>query len=118
MADITFEIFRDGTEIPVIYTEEVLNDFRANKIDLIDRQLTSLCNKAYEDAVADGDDARLGVIGPLIREGLDDANNSQVAQCILWLAVRHPEITGLDILLDHYQFRSLSGPNGSPPTIN
>ncbi len=117
MADITFEIFRDGTEIPVIYTEEVLDDFRDNKIDLVDRQLASLCSGAYEDGMA-ADDARLGVIGPLIREGLDAANNSQVAQCILWLAVRHPEITGLDILLDRYQFRSLSGPNGSAPTIN
>ncbi len=118
MADITFEIFRDGTEIPVIYTEEVLADFRANKIDSVDRQLASLCAKAYEDGPAASDDARLGVIGPLIREGLDDANNGQVAQCILWLAVRHPEITGLDILLDRYQFRSLSAPNGSGPTIN
>ncbi|MCP5371632.1 MAG: hypothetical protein H6907_07850 [Hyphomicrobiales bacterium] len=118
MADITFEIFKDGGQVPVTYTDDVLDEFRRNKVGLVDAQIEKLRRQTFPDRDDDDDGADLAVVGPLIQGALDDGDERVVAQCVLWLAVRHPDITGLDIAFGRYQFVSSRDSRGDAARVN
>ncbi|GAB6053892.1 hypothetical protein JCM17960_27120 [Magnetospira thiophila] len=95
---LAFEIFRDGEEIPVIYSIEVLTDFRLTKLSRVEQLLDETCARTFEALdIPPGADPRLGIIGPTIHNALKEDNQQIISQCVLWLAVRHPEIWGVEI---------------------
>ncbi|MCB2099523.1 MAG: hypothetical protein KDE22_01545 [Rhodobacterales bacterium] len=123
MADRTFTITKDGDEIPVIYTDDVLSEFRENKVALVDAEIETLRDRLFDrdDPPADaprGADTRLGIVGPLIMEALDEGKETVVAQCVLWLAARHPEITGLEIFFGQFRYVSTAGADGASSMVH
>ncbi len=109
--EFAFEIFRDGEEIPVTYTPRVLEDFRRTKLDRVEAMLDDLSRERFDDEdLPDDADPRLGVVGPMIAHALGDDDQQILAQCVLWLAVRHPEIWGIEIEPDILTYLSSAGP--------
>ncbi|CCQ73526.1 hypothetical protein [Magnetospira sp. QH-2] len=114
---ITFEIFREGEEIPVIYTPEILTDFRQTKLTRVEAMLDETCARAFDALeIPPGADARLGIVGPTIQNALKEDNEQIVSQCVLWLAVRHPEIWGLEI--EQGELTYLATSEDSPMRVN
>ncbi len=109
-SEFAFEIFRDGEEIPVTYTPLVLEDFRRTKLDRVEAMLDDLSREQFDDdEFPEGADPRLGVIGPMIAHALGEDDQQVIAQCVLWLAIRHPEIWGLEIQPGNLTYLSSAG---------
>ncbi len=114
-----FDIYKDGTEIPVVYTEDALADFKATKTELMDREIDKVWNATFGAASElDRDQGRLGIAAHLINDALEAKDNQRLDQCVLWIAARYPHITGLNILLGQFYFQSTEASDGTPPTLH
>ncbi len=119
MSKLQFDIYKDGTDIPVVYTEDALADFKATKTALMDREIDKVWDATFgADSELDRDQGRLGIAAHLINDALEAKDNRRLGQCVLWIVASHPRITGLNILLGKFYFQSTEAADGTPPTMH
>ncbi len=119
MSKRQFDIHKDGTEIPVVYTEDVLADFKATKTEIMDREIDKVWDATFgADSELDRDDGRLGIVAHLINDALEAKDNQRAGQCVLWIVARYPHITGLNILLGRFYFQSAGASEETRPTLH
>ncbi len=119
MAKRQFDIYKDGTEIPVVYAEDALADFKATKTELMDREIDKVWDATFgADSALDRDQGRLGIAAHLINDALEAKDNQRLGQCVLWIVARHPHITGLNILLGKFYFQSTEAADEPRPTLH
>jgi len=107
MSEKKFDIYKDGNETPVTYTDEILADFRGTKAGLMDQEIDKVWDATFgAGSELDQDEGRLGIVAHLLNDALDAGDNQRISQCVLWLKVRYPEISGLNILLGQFHFQS------------
>jgi hypothetical protein len=119
MSKRQFDIYKDGSEIPVVYTDEALADFKATKSEIMDREIDKVRDTTFgADSELDLDDGRLGIVAHIMGDALEANDNRRLGQCVLWIATRHPHITSLNILFGRFYFQSIEAADGTPPTLH
>jgi len=103
-SDLSFLIAMDGAPYPVRFDPTVLDEFQRDHVDTMDLELRKFSDEWFGPTFFLERDNRLGVIAPLIRDALEEDNGILVAKYVLWLAARYPEITGIRIHEDTYEF--------------
>jgi hypothetical protein len=102
--DLSFLIAMDGNPYPVRFDPSVLDEFQRDHVDTMDLELRKFSDEWFGPSFFLDRENRLGVIAPLIRDALEENNGILVAKYVLWLAARYPEITGIRIQQDTYEF--------------
>jgi len=102
--DLSFLIAMDGAPYPVRFDPTVLDEFQRDHVESMDLELRKFSDEWFGPTFFLERDNRLGVIAPLIRDALEENNGVLIAKYVLWLASRYPEITGIRIQEDTYEF--------------
>jgi len=111
----TFKITLIDSEIPVSYSESGLEDFRLKTAPLVERELAQQLLASFagehtgppkDPLAAEHRGLHLRMMGPQIYQGLTSGNTSKVVLCVMWLACRYPDITGIVIDSSTYCFTS------------
>lgn len=102
--DLSFYIAMDGSPYPVRFEPEVLDEFQREHVQTMDHELTKFATQWFGPAFSLDHESRLGVVAQLIRDAVKDENGILVAKYVLWMASRYPEISGIRIQEDTYEF--------------
>ncbi|NVJ92730.1 MAG: hypothetical protein HWE34_13800 [Methylocystaceae bacterium] len=103
-SDLSFYIALDGAPYPVRFDPEVLDEFSRDHADSMDLELRKFSDAWFGPTFFLDRENRLGVIAQLIRDAMKEENGVMVAKYVLWMAARYPEISGILIEQDTYEF--------------
>lgn len=104
MQNISFHIALDGEDYPVQFDETVLSEFEQKYVSLMDREVRRLSDASFGPTFYLTRNNQLGVIAPMLYQAINEGDGVQVAKCVLWLKSRFPEIAGMCIAKDTYEF--------------
>lgn len=103
-SDLSFFINMDGNPYPVRFDPSVLDEFQRDHAEAMDLELRKFSDAWFGPTFFLDRDNRLGVIAQLIRDAMENENGVLVAKYALWMAARFPEISGILIEQDTYEF--------------
>ncbi len=103
-SNLSFLIAMNGAPYPVCFEAEVLDEFQREYAEDIDLELRQYSDRCFGPTFFLEPQNRLGVVAQLIRDSLEEKNGVQVAKYVLWMATRFPEISGIRIDADTYEF--------------
>lgn len=89
-AQRTFTLSTETTDLPLVVTEDALEDFRAQGLDAMDECLERMSSRVVP---ANADPSAL--VGQMMLDGVATGNTRKLILCALWLAHHVPEATGL-----------------------
>ena len=99
-----FVIEQDGSEIPVVYTDAALEEFEKTGAPHMDQQIKLLSDTHYGQSFYLKRTNRLGIIASLIFDAVGSRDQKRIVLCVLWLATRFPEVSGVEIENNSVQF--------------
>ncbi|MDV7340102.1 hypothetical protein RYZ26_10895 [Terasakiella sp. A23] len=102
--DLSFFIAMDGAPYPVRFDPTVLDEFERDHADNMDLELRKFSDAWFGPTFFLERENRLGVIAQLIRDAMRDEDGVLVAKYVLWMVARYPEISGIRIHEDTYEF--------------
>lgn len=102
--EVSFHINLDGTPYPVRFEPEVLIEFQREYADQLDGELREVSDKWFGPTFFTERYNRLGVVAQLIRDAMRANDGVLVAKYALWMTARFPEIAGISINEDTYEF--------------
>jgi len=94
----------NGAPYPVQFEAEVLDEFQREYVEDMDLQLRQHSDEMFGPTFFLNHQNRLSVVAQLIRDALAEENGVDVAKYVLWMATRYPEISGIRISEDTYEF--------------
>ncbi|WP_126465257.1 hypothetical protein [Candidatus Terasakiella magnetica] len=103
-SDLSFMIAMDGSPYPVRFEADVLDEFEKEHAETMDLELRKFSDQWFGPTHFLDHFNRLGVVAQLIRDAVKDENGVLVAKYVLWMAARYPEISGIRIQEDTYEF--------------
>lgn len=103
-SDLSFLIAMDGNPYPVRFDPQVLDEFEREHVDAMDLELRKFSDAWFGPTFFLERDNRLGVIAQLIRDAMKDEDGILIAKYVLWMVARYPEISGIRIQEDTYEF--------------
>lgn len=103
-SDLSFLIAMNGDPYPVRFEAEVLDEFQRDHAEAMDLELRKFSDAWFGPTFFLDRENRLGVIAQLIRDAMKDENGVLVAKYVLWMVARYPEISGIRIHEDTYEF--------------
>ncbi|WP_135076983.1 hypothetical protein [Terasakiella sp. SH-1] len=103
-SDLSFMIAMNGAPYPVQFEADVLEEFAREHADTIDGEVRKFSDKWFGPTHFLDHQNRLGVVAQLIRDAIAEENGTSVAKYVLWMAARYPEISGIRIDQDTYEF--------------
>lgn len=102
--DLSFYIAMNGSPYPVSFEADVLDEFQREHAESMDMELSKFAKEWFGPAFFHDHESRLGVVAQLIRDAVKEENGILVAKYVLWMAARYPEISGIRIQEDTYEF--------------
>lgn len=102
--DVSFFIAVDGNPYPVKFDPVVLDEFERDYADDLELELRKLSDFHFGPTFFLERENRLGIIAPLLKQAVSKHDGIAVAKYVLWLVARYPEITGIRIHEDTYEF--------------
>lgn len=103
-SDLSFYISMDNNPYPVRFDPEVLDEFQRDHADTMDLELRKFSDIWFGPTFFLDRENRLSVIAELIRNAMCDNDGILVAKYVLWMAARYPEISGIRIEDNTYEF--------------
>lgn len=103
-SDLSFHIAFEGTPYPVQFEASVLDEFQRDHVASMDHKLRRFADEQFGPTFFLDHQNRLGIIAQLLRDALHEENGVLVAKYVLWLAAHYPEISGIRINEDTYEF--------------
>ena len=102
----SFDIAMNGSPYPVRFDSGVLNEFQRDHLAMMEIELEKFSNSVFGPTFFGTPCNRLNVIAELLKDALENKNNILVAKYALWMVARYPEISGIKIDADRYEFTS------------
>lgn len=103
-SDLSFLIALDGAPYPVQFEAEVLDEFQRDHVASMDLQLRQFADEQFGPTFYLDHQNRLGIVAQLIRDAMKEENGILIAKYVLWMASHYPEISGIRIHEDTYEF--------------
>jgi hypothetical protein len=103
-SNLSFDIAKDGSPYPVRFESTVLDEFERDHLNHMDLELRKFSDQTFGPTFFLDHQNRLSVIAELIRDALESKNGILLAKYALWMASHYPEISGIRIENDTYEF--------------
>lgn len=103
-SDLSFVIALDGAPYPVQFQAEVLDEFQRDHVVNMDLQLRKFADEQFGPTFYLDHQNRLCIVAQLIRDAMREQNGILIAKYALWMASHYPEISGIRIHEDTYEF--------------
>ncbi len=104
MKKSTFTLSTDTTDIPLIVTQNALDDFRDGGLEAMDKYLLNICERFLPVNIPHKHVSQLGLVGQMMLEALSTDNSRKLMLCALWIAHHYPNVLGLVSSGDTFHF--------------
>lgn len=101
---MALRISLDGNQYPIQFEPKQLVEFERDTLDHVDKELKNHLVSSYGPCYFEDQESRLGIVASLLSRALSDQDSRGVEKYVLWIATRFPEISGINISQDTYEF--------------
>lgn len=99
-----FALSVDGARIPLVITNQALDDFILQSMPAMDEYLMRMTARLTPANDPDQRPSPLGLIGNMMLDGAKNGNTRKLVLCALWLAHHYPSVSGLTAQGQSYTF--------------
>lgn len=91
----TFTLSSDGTEMPLVITQQALDEFELQGLATMDDCLIQLIERMTPANAPEMCPNPLDLIGQMLMDGIAKGNTRKIMLCALWLGHHYPSVTGM-----------------------